>query len=237
MALLGASHAMGSGVRREDTFEAVLEARLNQDKPGACYEILNFAVYGYNPLHQIGVLDKVATFQPQTVLYVAHPEDADRVVKFIAEAVAARKTLPFEDLATMVKDTGVTAEMPERVIVQRLMPLGDRFLSWLYRRLVGDSRRLGASAGYIFLPMIPESPALAADARQIELARASGFVVLDLSNVYVGSDRSSLWVAEWDAHPNARAHRLIADTLYPLIQQNRDRLLGTAGDVRATQAR
>jgi hypothetical protein len=137
----------------------------------------------------------------------------------------------------MVNGTGVNAQMPERVIVQRLMPIGGRILSWLYRRLVDDSRRLGAAAGYIFLPMIPETPASPADALQIDMARASGFVVLDLTNVYVGSDRNSLWVAEWDAHPNARGHRLIANALYPLILENRDRLLGTPGDVRTGEAR
>ena len=59
MALLGASHAMGSGVRREDTFEAVVEARLNREAGGdpGCYEILNFSVYGYTPLYQIDVLN------------------------------------------------------------------------------------------------------------------------------------------------------------------------------------
>jgi hypothetical protein len=47
MAVLGASHAMGSGVVREQTFEAVLEDRLNRHTdgiPAKPYEILNFAV-------------------------------------------------------------------------------------------------------------------------------------------------------------------------------------------------
>ena len=61
--------------------------------------------------------------------------------------------------------------------------------------------------------------------------------MLDLSDVYAGSDRNSLWVAEWDAHPNAAGHRLIADRMYALIQQNRDRLVRLGGDPRVSAAR
>ena len=77
-------------------------------------------------------------------------------------------------------------------------------MSWLYRRIVEDSQRRHVAAAYIFLPMVPEMRVFErhrpADRGWLE---ASGFVVLDLSDVYVGSDRNSLWVAEWDAHPNA----------------------------------
>jgi lysophospholipase L1-like esterase len=131
----------------------------------------------------------------------------------------------------------VDAQMTERVATQRLAPLADQIMSWLYWRLVEDSRKHGMAAGYIFLPMIPETPPAGDDARQLALARQSGFVVLDLSDVYVGSDRNSLWVAEWDAHPNAAGHRLIADRLYALIRQNRDRLVRLGGDPRVSAAR
>jgi D-alanyl-lipoteichoic acid acyltransferase DltB (MBOAT superfamily) len=241
IALLGASHAMGSGVLREDTFEAVVEARLNRERPGGsptCYEILNFSVYGYPPLYQVGVLnDRVVRFQPNSILYVAHPGDSDRIIEFLATSIRDRKHLPFDDLSAIVQHAAVDPEMPERVARQRLAPYADQIVSWLYRRLVEDSRRHGMTVGYIFLPMVPETPPSIDDVRQIGLARESGFVVLDLSDVYVGSDRHSLWVAEWDAHPNAAGHRLIADRLYSLIQQNRERLVGSGRDPRLSAAR
>ena len=230
MALLGASHAMGSGVRREDTFEALVEARLNQQHPGECYEILNFAVYGYNPVFQLGVLEKVAAFQPQAILYVGHPGDASRVVQFVVESTRARKPLPDEALAAIVRESGVQPQMPQRLMTQRLTPFGEQMLAWLYGRIVDDSSHHGMTAGYIYLPMVVETPELASDRAQIDLARASGFAVFDLSDVYVGSDRQSLWVAEWDAHPNPAGHRLIANRLYALLEQNRARLLHGSSD-------
>jgi hypothetical protein len=239
MALLGASHAMGSGVLREETFEAVVEARLNRERRDgepACYEILNFSVYGYTPLYQLNVLNsKVVSFHPNAVLYVAHPDDSVRVVRFIAQSIRENRRLPYPELAALMDQASADPQMPERVLVQRLMPLGDRFLSWLYRRLVEDCQRRNIAAAYVFLPMVVDMEYSSDIGRQIGLARSAGFVVLDLTDVYVGSDRNSLWVAEWDAHPNASGHRLIANRLYALIRQNRDKLIGR--DSRLSAAR
>jgi D-alanyl-lipoteichoic acid acyltransferase DltB (MBOAT superfamily) len=241
LALLGASHAMGSGVLRENTFEAVVEDRLNRerhtDEP-ACFEILNFSVYGYTPLYQINVLnEKVASFQPNTMLYVAHPGDSGRIIRFVVQSIRAGKRLPFDDLSAIVQQAAVDAQMSERVATQRLAPLADQIMSWLYRRLVDDCRRRNIAAAYVFLPMVVDMEYSRDTAQQIGLAREAGFVVLDLTDVYVGSDRNSLWVAEWDAHPNADGHRLIADRLYGLIRQHRGQLLNAISNARVSLAR
>jgi hypothetical protein len=224
IALLGASHVMGSGVVREDTFEAMLESRLNQD--GRCFEILNFAVYGYSPISQIHVLEsRVLEFQPQAVFYVGHPEDPQRVARFVIQSVLEKRPLPYDNLAQIVARAGVNADTPERVITQRLAPHGNEILAWVYGRLIDDLRQRGICSSFIFLPMIPEAPYPVDTSTDIELAKDAGFAVLDLSEVYAGSDRNGLWVAEWDAHPNARGHRLIADRLYTLIKQNETAVL------------
>ncbi len=229
MAILGASHAMGSGVSRDDTFEAVLERRLNErpapDGP-VCHEILNFAVYGYNPLFQLSVLDKVAAVGASAALYVGHPGDGDRVVQFVAKSVRERRALPFDDLNSLVASAGVDASMPERQILQRLRPLSDAMLSWLYGEMVERSALHGIRAAYVLLPMVIEAQTPVDATSQIDAARRAGFLVLDLSSVYRGSDRNALRVAEWDAHPNAAGHRLIAERLLTLIEQHHARLLG-----------
>jgi hypothetical protein len=222
---------MGSGVRREDTFEAVLEARLNRDRPGGdgCFEILNFAVYGYTPLFQLSVLnDRVAAFQPGSILYVAHPDDADRVVHFLAQAVRAGRRVPYPELETILGKAGLEATMAERVIHQRLVPLADEILSWLYNRLVAESNRRGIMAGYVFLPMIPETKYSTDTERQLSLAAAAGFIVIDLSRLYDDTDRQSLWIADWDAHPNAKAHKLIANAVYDHLRHDSHGLLRPA---------
>ena len=38
-------------------------------------------------------------------------------------------------------------------------------------------------------------------------------LVIDLSDVYAGHDESGVRLAEWDDHPNARGHELVAERL------------------------
>ena len=233
IALLGASHVMGSGVAREDTFEAVLERRLNED--GRCFEILNFAVYGYSPINQIHILEaRVLEFQPNAIFYVGHPEDPQRVSHWVIQSVVERRPLPYEHLSEIVAQAGVNTDTPERIVAQRLTPYGNEILTWVYHRLIDDARQRGICSSFIFLPMIPETPYPVDNSTDLALAKNAGFAVLDLSDVYNVPDRNGLWVAEWDAHPNARGHRLIADRLYTLLRQQESAALNCGASANAT---
>jgi hypothetical protein len=122
--------------------------------------------------------------------------------------------VPDDFLKDVIRRANVNATMPQRVVSQRLTPYGDEVLAWLYHRLVADSRSRGICPGYVFMPMVPELSYRADPRIQLQLARDAGFTVFDLSHVYDGADRRTLWVAEWDAHPNGRAHAMMADMLY-----------------------
>ena len=220
IAMLGASHAMGSGVERERTFEALVEDRLNREQPGRCVEILNFAVYGYNPLYQLQILDdRVLGFQPDAILYVAHPEDSLRVVRYLTQLVRDGKPLPYEFLRRIVREAQVAPGESERVISQRLAPFRERILGDLYAAMVDSARRRGVCPGLVYLPMVPAMQYAVDVEREKQLATNAGFTLLDLAGVYDVPDRDALWIAQWDAHPNARGHALVADRLYALLQR------------------
>ena len=58
----------------------------------------------------------------------------------------------------------------------------------------------------------------------VQIARGVGFTVLDLSDFYANlPDRRSLQIAPWDTHPNAKAHRMIADALYQRLRPHLER--------------
>jgi hypothetical protein len=216
IAVLGASHTMGSGVTRDHTFEAVLEAHLNRSATGKrrCAEVLNFAVYGYNPLAQLPVLkNKVVPFAPHALLYVAHPDDGERVAHFVAQRMGRTEDGLHPDLKHLIQAAGLSSSMPARTLEQRLVALRGPILDWLYRTLVAESRAHGIAPGYAFLPMIPEMT-YTDTASQLALARGAGFDVIDLSDVYEGTQRDALWIAEWDAHPNVEAHAMIGAKLF-----------------------
>jgi D-alanyl-lipoteichoic acid acyltransferase DltB (MBOAT superfamily) len=226
IALLGASHAMGSGVPREKTFEALVEERLNRER-GRCYEILNFAVYGYSPLVQLEVIEKrVLEFQPGTILYVAHPEDSMRVTRLLGQYVTAGVELPDPELGTLVARAGVTKDMALRQVRQQLAPSGMDVLSVVYRRMVAIAVSHGMCAGLAYMPMVPDMTYAVDLSREKQVGADAGFAVLDLFGAYSVPDRNALWIAEWDAHPNAQGHALIADKLYARILENEKELFG-----------
>ena len=87
---------MGWGVGDDETFEALLEHRLNRERPNkrvGSYEILNFGVPGYQPLQQLMVLEKSMVFQPNAIIYVAHPREAARAVGICLRLQA--RTFPY----------------------------------------------------------------------------------------------------------------------------------------------
>ena len=94
------------------------------------------------------------------------------------------------------------------------------------------------AAGYIFLPMVPEMRYSSDVTRQIEMARASGFVVFDLSDVYDGqrSDTRCGWRngTRIPTPPDIASSPTASTRLF---QQNRDRLLGSRRDPRLRATR
>jgi lysophospholipase L1-like esterase len=52
----------------------------------------------------------------------------------------------------------------------------------------------------------------------MELARQAGITAIDLLDVYKSApSMEQLQIAKWDGHPNAMAHRMIAEALYPAL--------------------
>jgi hypothetical protein len=217
VALLGASSVMGWGVADDQTFEALIERRLNEERSGrpfAGYEILNFAVPGYQPLQQVMVLDKALSFSPHALFYVATGREASRAALHLAEAVSRGVDLPHEELREVARRAGVAPRTPESVASRRLLPFREELLAWVFETVVTRCQERGIVPVLIFLPQVDpggwreETPTI------LRLAREAGFTVLDLDDVYDGEPIDSIRLAPWDNHPNARGHQLVADRLH-----------------------
>jgi hypothetical protein len=100
------------------------------------------------------------------------------------------------------------------------MPLREPILGELYGAMMEVVRQRGLCAGLVYLPMVPEMTYAVDVAREKRLATDAGFTLLDLTGVYDVPDRDSLWIAEWDAHPNAKGHALVADRLHSLLARD-----------------
>jgi hypothetical protein len=225
IAMVGASHAMGLGVEAGQTFEALIEERLNREngKAGRTYEFLNFSVTGYEPVRQIVMLQKkVFEFKPNVVIFAGHHGDAERCVHEVILAVRDGIELPDARLQEIVARSGITAETPEPLMRRKLKPYTDAILSTVFDRIVALCREHGAEPCYILLPLAPGQPNNPLEVGpDLDLAGTAGFNVIDLSDAYEGHPWQSLWISEFDTHPNVLGHELLAKRLYQRLVEKR----------------
>ena len=93
---------------------------------------------------------------------------------------------------------------------------------WVYRRIVQDCQERGIVPVWIFLPNTIEDPWQDDPTTLFQVAKEAGFIVINLIDVYKNQDIKSLRVADWDTHPNAKAHALIAAKLYEALWEKRE---------------
>ncbi|MER9071568.1 SGNH/GDSL hydrolase family protein [Mesorhizobium sp. M0904] len=223
IAIVGSSHVFGEGVADDETFEGLLERRLNaqaDDSGYRHYEVLNFAVGGYVPLDILAIIeDRVLAFKPKYIFYFEHSALVPRTLKRLGKAIQNGSAYRYDFVRDIVRESGIDPRADHEVLQRKLMPYGDRLLRAIYSRIVEAAKREGVGVFWIYLPRPDERTSTELEKR---LATEAGFNVLDLSGVYDGYDWRTLLVAPWDDHPNAAGHRLIADKLYQVLQQHQD---------------
>ena len=215
--LLGASHTFGSGVANDETFENVVEGRLNQLEGQPCerYEILNLSVPGYDLLRSAHYLGTYAIeFQPDIVISVSLVQDGRRAVQHLARVVACEYPVPYPKLEDIVRRAKVSSDMGQNRIERRLLPFQDELLAWAYGHIAEICHGRGIPGIWILLQPVSGAVAQEEVDRVFELASAAGLTTWDFMHVYDGHREVDLRLSAWDVHPNAKAHELVADHLF-----------------------
>jgi hypothetical protein len=220
VAVLGPSITMASGVAAGEGFEALVEERLNAERASgeARYELLNFGVAGYTPLHVLYQLERtVFAFEPNAVLYVGHSGEVEAAARRWASMLARGLDMEHEYLNQLSRRTGITRATGPVEARRRLRPLRAELLAWVYRRIVADCRSRNVTPVYVYMPRVTDALERwrAPDRSEVlALAHDAGFAVVDLSDAFDGHAPSALWIRENDGHPNALGNRVVADRLY-----------------------
>jgi len=220
IAVVGSSYVMGNGVADAETFENVLEERLNRERAAGepAYEVLNFGVGGYSPLQNLMVVErKVFRFEPDAVFYVVHGDGFHFGLAHLARLAAAGIEAPDPELRELLAGAGFAAGVSEPVLAKGLRGRWPQLTRWLLRRMAHRCAENGAVPVLVYVPKLQASRRRRAP-RITRVARREGFEIVDLSGVYEGRDPAKLRVAEWDKHPNAAGHRLIADGLFAKLR-------------------
>jgi D-alanyl-lipoteichoic acid acyltransferase DltB (MBOAT superfamily) len=232
IAMLGASSVMGWGVGDGQTFEALVETRLNHEQNhDKKYEILNLGVQGYQPLQQLVALDKALGFKPHALFYIAAGREISRASYYLVEAVQKNIDIPYSPLRNIVAKAELTQKMEETTALKQIEPYRKEILSWTYHRIAEQSRQNGAIPVLVFLPQVREGSWQEETAETLRIAEDAGFIIIDLSDVYKGQDIATIRLAEWDDHPNVRGHALIADRLYDELNKKRGTIFESSPNV------
>jgi D-alanyl-lipoteichoic acid acyltransferase DltB (MBOAT superfamily) len=225
IAMLGGSDLMGLGVGDGESFENGLETRLNQERPGGYrqYEVLNFGVLKYTIWQHAHVLDtRVLRFKPDLVILVYHPNHDPRIASDrLSQSAAAGYPVPYPELADIVRRSGVVAPSDTAGAMRRMKPFGPEIIEWSLNRIAGLTRANNIPVVLLDL-RLPDSRDIE-NAPELEIARRAGYIITRFTDYGPGDERR-LKIDEWDRHPNAEGHGIIANGLYQELLQHRDSL-------------
>lgn len=222
---IGDSLTFGWGAAREDTFEYLLEERLSNSRD---VEILNFGIGNYNTVQQVSLFEeKGLKYNPDQVTMFFFINDA--------ELLKERSSLEFLSNSQLItfywsRLRGIFAEDNSE----------SGYLDY-YSQLYSDSsqgwreaktamlkmKKLAADSEFKFqVVLLPELhdlvdyPFRDIYGRVEAFLHENGIDVLDITPAFKNeTDPMKLWVARDDAHPNARAHKIIADSSLSFVTE------------------
>jgi hypothetical protein len=222
--LLGASHDQGSGVKVDETYENIVEDRLNHELPDSHYsryEILNMSV-GMSGLFQrlLRLEQQGFQFRPDAVILSVAAGDELFLFRHLSRTLSLGIEPPpgYREIAERVtRKAGINGKMPKVMIERRLQPYMGELYEWAFQRFAQQCIQRGIHPLVVFrpAPLDLQGSEQAERSEVMRLARAAGLEVIDLSPAFDSvTDRNTLVIAKWDPHTTALGHRLLADKLY-----------------------
>jgi hypothetical protein len=222
--LLGASHDQGSGVKEDETYENLVEDRLNRELPSlqySRYEILNMSVGQHGLFQRLLRLEQQGfQFEPDAVILSIAAADEQFLLRHLSRALSLGIEPPpdyREILERVTRKAGIQGKMPDVMIERRLQPYVGELYEWAFRRFAQQCKQHGIHPVVIYRPAPVDFQGVEQADRSevIRLARAAGLEVIDLSPTFDSVlDRDTLMIAKWDDHTTAFGHRLLAGKLY-----------------------
>jgi D-alanyl-lipoteichoic acid acyltransferase DltB (MBOAT superfamily) len=242
IALLGGSIEMGVGVETMETYENLVEDRLNELQilgEDVRIEILNFGISGNHMFQNIKMYEeKAVVFAPDAVIYTAHPNESHRILHSIHKAWASGKDMVYPMLLDFMHEHNfsrvTTFAEYMKVAGPREAEIVQAGYKLLYELIVDN----GQLPIWTFIPALDdnEGPTEAEDLKQ--LLSAIGYFPLIINNAFEGYKKEDLMIAEFDAHPNKKGHELLAEEMLrqilanqPLLDAWRQRMATSDADV------
>jgi lysophospholipase L1-like esterase len=217
MIFLGDSLTFGWGVEQEDTFESLLERRLNEL---GRVEILNFGVGNYNTAQQVALFTrKGLKYRPDKVVvfyFINDAEPTPRPSEWSYFAQSRLLTFYWSRLnAVLAKYSADRSFLAQYRNLYRPGQPGWIAAQASFRVLRDLCAANDIALQVVLLPELHElrNPPFRREYALVEtFLRDEGIAVMNQTPAFSAVEENplNLWVALDDAHPNEHAHRLIA---------------------------
>jgi hypothetical protein len=238
---LGDSVTFGFGVADGNArFTDLLAARLDRTSAeGHRYYVYNAGISGTEPTRWIGYLQKLMpSYRPNIVFAVFFLRDGTNIctslVCFNGKIAALRAKYAggllskYSYVARALEDRAVADEFNSQYeALLRNAYIGSEIETATWRRektsllaLASICRDNGIAFHIVLFPVLMSLDRYPFDAVEAEISRFAGDHVIpsfSLTPGFRNRKSADLWVSPGDQHPNARAHRIAADTLYPYL--------------------
>ena len=223
---LGDSLTMGWGVAAEQSFAKRLEAKLNAQAPT---EVLNFGHGNYNTVQEVNLfLEKGLKYKPDAVVLFYFINDAEPTPAVSRwEALGNSRFITF--FWSRIKS--LLSRLDEQKSFQGYYSglYADDQPGWKAAKdaillLKRTTAERGIDLKVVLLPELHDPahyPFAAEHAKLMDFLARNGIAALDVTPAFKDAgDPHGLWVALDDAHPNARAHGIIADATLDFISKD-----------------
>jgi len=182
---------------------------------------LNLSVAADSILQRVLRLEEEGfQFQPDAAILSVTAVDEQFIASHLRKALVRgiEPSGAYADVVqSVIRRAGVNAKMPAVMIERRLQPYVTELCEWSFQRFAQQCAQHGVHPIVMYRPAPVDFSGLESTGRSrtLELARAAGLEVIDLSPAFDSvADRSKLILAKWDDHTTALGHRLLADKLY-----------------------
>ena len=227
IALVGVSNDAGTGVKDDETYENLVEDRLNRElgaRTGKKFEILNFSQGGLSATQKLATIERrVFDFRPDVILYMAYSPELEWTFSSAQHLIKNQLVGEFPFVKLAMDRAGVSIDagaMPKEKIVleSRLAPYAEDALRAVLERFRTGAAARGIRPVLVLGASLDDAGRSTEIDRLIKLGQASGMKFLNMQGAFDEvKERKSLWIAPWDTHPNAQGHRLLAARLYALL--------------------
>jgi lysophospholipase L1-like esterase len=223
---LGDSLTFGWGVEQDQTFKTLLEAALNRRYPT---EIINFGTGNYNSEQEVNLfVEKGLKYRPDKVVVFYFINDAEPTPTKASMAFLYHSrlvTLAWSRLHALESNLGDRHNYYRTYYADLYRPdaPGWKKAQAALRQLRDVCAANGIELQVVLLPelhSLREYPFSNEHAVVTNYLRSIDVPVLDLAPQFTDQvEPMRLWVAPDDAHPNALAHKLIAERAEDFIAQ------------------